>query len=273
MKQIKIENNGVEQLITVPENSKVTIDGSVVVFEPKFKKGDIVYSEWETTLKSENSCIGIYDSTDALFHRLFVKYLDRDDEISFNGAICEGHTLRLANIFQKANLFAKLNKEGKQWNAEKLCIEDLKVIPKVGDCVKLTRTNTFVNVLSVISEIKNGRYYYKSRVIADKIANEPGYWEIEDNTIFYVLKNDQFQSELSKLGFEYNFENDTISEIKWKPKEGEVYWHITVEFEPARQLNDNVSYDLTRINAFNCFKTSELCQQTIDKIKQVLSEK
>ena len=272
MKQILIEKNGVEHIMNIPDGSKVTIDGNVVVFEPKFKKGDIVYSEWETTLKSENSCIGIYDSTDALFHRLFVKYLDRDNEISFNGAICEGHTLRLANIFQKANLFAKLNKEGKQWNAEKLCIEDLKAVPKVGDYVVLKATSliiyckvveSYCNIIKFKLCLKNG------------IVSSIGSWELNiSGCEEKILSEEQFQSELAQLGFEYNFENDTISELKWKPKKGETIYYFDYKLDiESDEYDEDCNLDKEMYANGNCFKTKELCQQAIDKIKQVLSEK
>lgn len=262
MKQIKIENNGVEQLITVPENSKVTIDGNVVVFEPKFKKGDCVIGK------------GSYHPKMAKFVEFIKDECGCQYDNNSNG--CHFRYLRLATIEEKNETLSYLKTEGKQWNEEKLCIEGLKVVPKVGDCVKLYIKDKYIAYF-VCKE--NCKFTPKKSFLCNVLEN--GYTvtktnlelNYNGNCEYDIQKKEQFQSELAQLGFEYNFENDTISELKWKPKDGEIYWHITVEFEPARQSNDNVSYDLTRINALNCFKTKELCQQAIDKIKQVLSEK
>ena len=257
MKQILIENNGVEQLITVPENSKVTIDGNVVVFEPKFKKGDCVIGK------------GSYHPKKAKFVE-FVKdeCVCRYDN---NSNYCNFKYLRLATIEEENETLSDLKAEGKQWNAEKLCIEDFKVVPKVGDYFK-SSSNTIAKCCELD---KGGNPKCTTVFISDGKLNT-FYSNItcfKHSNTFKILTESEYAKEYAQLGFEYDFDNDTISELKWEPKEGEIYWYITVEFEPARQLNDNVSYDLTRINALNCFKTKELCQQAIDKIKQVLSEK
>ena len=170
MKQIKIENNGVEQLITVPENSKVTIDGNVVVFEPKFKKGDCVIGKDSNYPKMakfvefvKDECVCRYDN---------------------NSRGCNFKYLRLATIEEKNETLSDLKAEGKQWNAEKLCIEDL----------------------------------------------------------------------------------------KWNPKIGELFYYFDDELDLCSDAYNKLGYSIT-IKCGNCFKTKELCQQAIDKIKQVLSEK
>ena len=185
MKQIKIENNGVEQLITVPGNSKVTIDGNVIVFE------------------------------------------------------------------------------------------HLKIVPKVGDCVKLYFKDKYIAYF-VCKE--NGKFIPKKSFLCNVLEN--GYTvtktnlelDYNGNCEYDIQEEQQFQAELAQLGFEYNFENDTISEIKWKPKEGERYFYFTGSY-PCETYYAKCRLDDSRIEFGNCFKTSELCQQAIDKIKQVLNEK
>ena len=45
MKTIKIEQNGVETMsFQIPENASVKIDDKVIVVEPEFKKGNILFA-------------------------------------------------------------------------------------------------------------------------------------------------------------------------------------------------------------------------------------
>ena len=258
MKQIKIENNGVEQLITVPENSKVTIDGNVVVFEPKFKKGDCVIGKGSCHPKKAKFVEFVKDECGCRYDN------------NSNG--CHFRYLRLATIEEKNETLSDLKAEGKQWNAEKLCIEDLKAVPKVGDYVVLKATSliiyckvveSYCNIIKFKLCLKNG------------IVSSIGSWELNiSGCEEKILSEEQFQSELAQLGFEYNFENDTISELKWKPKKGETIYYFDYKLDiESDEYDEDCNLDKEMYANGNCFKTKELCQQAIDKIKQVLSEK
>lgn len=269
MKQIKIENNGVEQLITVPENSKVTIDGNVVVFEPKFKKGDVI-SDGNWLLVYESDC-GSNDCNH------FVAYNKKSNFIDFGCSFGGFINPKLSSASEKQLLFDALAKEGKQWNAEKLCIEDLKVVPKVGDCVKLYFKDKYIAYF-VCKE--NGKFTPKKSFLCNVLEN--GYTitktnlelDYNGNCEYDIQEEQQFKYELAQLGFEYNFENDTISELTWKPKNGDTIYFIDCDFSVDNDTFDGLSsLDIRMYECGNTFKTSELCQQAIDKIKQVLSEK
>lgn len=274
MKQIKIENNGVNQLITVPENSKVTIDGKVVVFEPKFKKGDVIY--WS----GFNPSLGIILSEcpsfpDDSYNAFMIKSMTSIDK-----SLKHKH-IRFATDSEKQLIFDALAKEGKQWNAEKLCIEDLKVFPEVGDCVKCYDKDNLNTIFYFVcggfdkdgDPYEKNNYRVKNKIIQEELE-EIGY--PSDEFIFEIPNKDQFQSELSQLGFEYNFENYTISELKWKPKEMEVIfvldWSTRLGWNTTTHKYDTSDFD-SFYNHGRVFKSEKECQQAIDKIKQVLSEK
>lgn len=259
MKQIKIENNGIEQLITVPENSKVTIDGNVVVFEPKFKKGDCVIGK------------GSYHPKKAKFVE-FVKdeCVCRYDN---NSNYCNFKYLRLATIEEENETLSDLKAEGKQWNAEKLCIEDLEVIPKVGDYFK---TNRGIYAKCTETKGKNPKCtaQYIDEGKPNTVLGQKNITVMLHSNTFEILTRKQFQSELAQLGFEYNFENDTISELKWKPKEGDAYYYFNNNLENVKiHFSEICNGDKIKVCIGNCFKTKELCQRAIDKIKKILSEK
>jgi len=148
----------------------------------------------------------------------------------------------------------------------------LKVVPKVGDCVKLSRKNNELCILAVISEVVDGYYKYKSRIIDDIVYNEDGVWIISNDTIFEILSKDQFQKELSDLGFEYNFEDDTFSELKWKPKDGEACFLIDVNgnFIVNNIIYSENSWTERAFNSGRIFKTFPECEEVITKIKNIL---
>ena len=114
------------QKITIPENSKVSIENGVIIIEsnePKFKRGDILES---TT----------GDGAIVIFKEM-------EDEIGFLSFACK-HRIEFGNGWiadkfkpateqSKQLLFDHLKSRGKRWNAEKMVVEDIPVELKEGD--------------------------------------------------------------------------------------------------------------------------------------------
>jgi len=173
---------------------------------------------------------------------------------------------RLATPSEAQLLFDALAKAGKQWNAEKLCIEDLKVEPKVGDCVKVisyvnSRELLFVHGgKSEFGNIKNkGDYIYNQNMVGSNTSLAFN----SDYSIIQILTPTQFQAELSELGFEYDFDTDKIREKKWMPKLNERYYSIiTINSTWAEH-----SVDERRMKDGLIFKTAQEAEVELDKIK------
>ena len=112
------------QKITIPENSKVSIENGVIIIEsnePKFKRGDILECELFGT-------IVIFDTYNAdgsinlIYNNAFL--LDNYDWSAKNW--------KHASEQSKQLLFDHLKSKGKRWNYEKMVVED---VLKVGDLV------------------------------------------------------------------------------------------------------------------------------------------
>jgi len=221
----------------------------VTEFETGFSRGDVVISKqnWMCIYK-HSGCyyLGLSQNTNKL------------DLIE---STCP--TIRLATQSEKQLLFNALAEAGKQWNAEALQIEDLKVEPKVGDCVKARYADKF------FFGIFKGDSTTKRVGTVDGVGN--GRFKTYDS--IEILTPSKFQSEVNALGFEYDFNNDTFKELRWEPKKGDNYWHITTEFKAVELCNDDVAYDERKINAGNFFKTKSECESVIEKIKNVLKSK
>ena len=179
---------------------------------------------------------------------------------------------RPATNSEKQILFDALAKEGKQWNAETLQIEDMKVIPKADDCVRYEYKGEKYGYL-VCKYTDNMNCHTKGDIYGCGSKRvKKGKADISLDSIFEILTPTQFQFELSYLGFVYNFENDTITVKKWIPKNGEVYFYFDSELSLKKHDYDVFDSDNERIKNGNCFKTKSECKAAIDKIKKVLNE-
>jgi len=247
-----------EQTFSIPEGcKKVTFkqegDKIITIFEPEFKKGDII--------THKDGAIIIYTG----------KY---NYGINPYGDYCENIVCQIPGewIFSNEEDTEKLHlvfkEHGKQWNPETMEIEDSKV-EKFVKCTTVSGDIIYGN----IKKVKGSVIYFikalcKNVIDADKILS------LGDCSTISIFPKDEFQSELNALGFKYNFEDDTISELKWKPKWGESYF--TPDFtagdlrcEEFIWEDDNI--DINRYSDGFCFKTGKECIEAIFKIKKSIS--
>lgn len=271
-----------KQTFKIPENCKfitqeldVENNRIITTFEPEFKRGDIVFCK-----ESKDHATFVFDKIDK------IDKIDKYNEVfvicgfGYAGLFLENCTVSflnptIANDKQKAQFYENIAEEGKQWNPETLCVEDLKVIPKVGDCVKAYDIDGSIRYLVVDSITGHGRvcargmYCYKEHSKSATLQSKTKCL-FSGGFQYKILSEDRFQKELNDLGFEYNFDNDTIKEIKWSPKEGEAFYYFSGLLNPIKNTNTNNSAEKNLISDGNCFKTKEECEEAILKIKNLL---
>ena len=123
---MEIINKTITTTIEVPAGAKILNiiqenDIVMIEFAPKFKEGDFLYSH-------------AYDKETILIFKKIYKnrlyyYVSMENSNSLN--LCELNywinidDFRLATEVEKQQLLYIMKKNGKQWNAEKLCIEDI----------------------------------------------------------------------------------------------------------------------------------------------------
>jgi len=227
-------------------------DKIVTTFEKKekFKKGDILFCD---SISGLNGII-ILENGSYTTKIPYLCHLAKSGNFYFTNSVTNENfpKLRFATDSEKQLLFDALAHKGKQWNAEKLCIEDLKVVPKVGDCCRIDFIGEGKGIHDYLVYGVDNRS--KGNIFSTRFGVN-SYMSYDDDVEFIIITKDQFQSELNALGFEYNFENDTISDLKWKPKEGELYYYIMdCVVLGCRHFTDGI--DMVRIDSGNCFKTS-----------------
>lgn len=180
--------------ITLPKGAKVcTIDAKAddgvlnvtVNLEQKYvpKDGDIVYAQWGDD-RGGYKWIFIYKEahTDPYKYCDVYAYLgiERDgktaSELHFDDHCTTQELLRPATEAEKQRFFDTLAKEGKQWNAEKKCIEDL---PRWrAGCNKtylyISSQCSIIEESECNAHIDDSRYnignYFRTREAAEKVA-------------------------------------------------------------------------------------------------------
>ena len=182
--------------ITLPKDAKVyTIDAKAnggvlnvtVNLEQKYipKDGDIVYAQWEGD-RSNYKWIFIYKKslTDPYKNCDIYAYLgiERDrkpvSELHFNESCTSQELLRPATEAEKQRLFDALAKQGKRWNAEKKCIEDLpRWRAEVGSDYYLIERNLTIRTQKdlrweIDDSIHNAGNYFRTREAAEKVASQ-----------------------------------------------------------------------------------------------------
>ena len=133
-RQIKIESDGIEQTISIPENAKVTVDENIILFEPKFKNGDILFRQYSSNFKYVFILDHVKD--DLIYYECILDLSTKPYPIKIKndygiGGIDE--KVRLASDSEKQQLFSALEREGKRWNPDTLEIEDIKWTHRTGD--------------------------------------------------------------------------------------------------------------------------------------------
>ena len=265
MTTIQIKKDGQDpQVINLPEGAKIIIEDGITVVEPEFKDGDIVFGSY-----NGNSWIGIFNkyinNNTFNYHARICNYsLEYSDYVSIG--LCQ----RLATESERQLLIDILAKDGKQWNPGTKQIEELKYIPKVGDCVKLTNGNE--SVFIEVSNVKNGRPCGYRSIVNGKTVYTSNHmptpwgdhWRVEKIT------PEELQVKFNGLGYEYNFETHTAEKLRWKPKKGETYYYpdqfCSNLYRSA--VNDTDSFDKKCIELKLAFKTPE---EAIKCAKKMLS--
>ena len=149
--------------------NRVTIEQQgnkiVTTFEPEFKEGDILVKKYKDGFFGGMEYIFILDNIDIdglINYKAF--YSKRSKSVTIGtgygiGSIKDSvHLeLRYATESERQLLFNAIAKEGRQWNVEKKCIEDLK--PKKWRAEE------------------GGRYYYVNEVLSDVDAA----FDLEEN--------------------------------------------------------------------------------------------
>lgn len=105
--------------------------------------------------------------------------------------------------------------------------ESEKYIPEVGDCVKLETFSDFP-VFYRVTHKDATKIYTESVILTDKELEigETEYKYIIHDYKWIKITQEELQAEYAKIGYKYNFEDNTVEKLRWKPKIDDMYWSI-----------------------------------------------
>lgn len=275
-----------KHIINLPKNkvaeniSVKTENGQIIVnyeLKEKFnlKKGEIYYIE--TALG--NNFLGIYKNiTQTRFYtyvslfnlqRLYLNYKILDADCNIKDIIF----IRKASEKEKETLLNNLAKEGLQWNAEKMCIEDI-FNPKDGDFLVSERGSIFI--------YKPSSYYYDTYyggycvMFVDNDLNldiSESLTHIKGCRYATESEKQKFLEKLKEAGYTWNAEKKCLEEYVWKPKKGEGYFFLGVDLKVYSNTYYGTYIDYSLISIGNCFQTEEQAEKKAEELKEVLKKK
>lgn len=256
------------------ENGQILVD---VELKEKFdpKDGDFLMGELTEAViiyKSTNIDGGVVSYTGGT--------LVKNTHISLRTDCGWGYTesYRYATEEEKSAFLERLEKElHKRWNPDKKCLEDV-YVPKFGDIVKVVaprkaERNYMICIFpdKEIPKEQTNNFYDIANVARNlSLSNSCGF--VLDQTIVPASESEKQElfDKLAEVGKRWNPDTKQLEDIRWKPKEGEMYYFIdpVIGILYTTFLN-RCSIDRKRIETNNCFKTKEATQRVEDQIKEI----
>lgn len=268
------ENKVAENISVKTENNQIIVNYNL---KEKFnlKKGEIYYVESTTG----NKFICIYKEIANHYFRNYASLFNLTClYCNHSGINADCHVrniiyIRKVTLQEKESLFNTLAKEGKQWNAKKMCVEDI-LNPKDGDFLADEDGNVFIYSSESISKDTFGCYcgtYEGDGAIGlSKSLN----WTFKEGCRYATeLEKQEFLEKLKEAGYTWNSEKKCLEEYIWKLKKGEKYFYIGINLKVYSNNYYDTHIDYLLISVGNCFQTEEQAEKKAKELKEVLKKK
>lgn len=128
-----------------------------------------------------------------------------------------------------------------------------KYTPTAGDCVRVDFTG-YVGFAHIKEVCEHKANYHVLIDSYNELMQNDWYDSAYDAT---QLTPEELQAEFNKLGYEYNFETHEATKIRWKPRDGEIYYYVSTGCKVIKAKNDNCYGDIELIKIGNCYRTPE----------------
>lgn len=185
----------------------------------------------------------------------------------------DSECLRLVELFNDGLTDDQIGKHGKQWNAKKMCIEDI-FNPKDGDFLADEDGNVFIYSSESISKDTFGCYcgtYDDGETIC--LLNNCNWIFKEGCRYATESEKQEFLEKLKEAGYIWNTEKKCLEKYVWKPKYGETYYSISGALHVIELTCINNEMDDRMIGIGNCFQTIEQAEKKAKELKEVLKKK
>ena len=157
------------------------------------------------------------------------------------------------------------------YNDEAYSVEVIdKYVPKVGDCVKVECDKTNFYWFKV-QELTNTIVDFSLAVREDLTIAKDDYFFINKYRIYTQITPEELKAKYAEAGYDWDYETDTITPLKWTPKDGDFVWYLLDDFTIVNGFYDENLYYLLEKDLL--FKTEAECQKFADHCMSYLNNK
>lgn len=267
------ENKVAENISVKTENGQIVIDYDLKE-KLDLKEGEIYFVE---TLDGNNV---VYIHKSVVYNEIFwyALFFLENTRVYFNDLcwimdVSDIVSIRLATFKEKKALFNTLAKQGKQWNADKMCIEDI-FDPKDGDFLVKS------GFVFIYKNPTNPHFHQKvcgcycgqaeSTLNVDKCS----FWTDFEGCRYATESEKQaFLEKLKEAGYTWNAEKKCLEEYAWKPEKGVEYFYIGIYLKVYSTIYCDTYVDHQLILAENYFQTKEQAEKKAKELREVLKKK
>ena len=276
---ITLQDGQTAKIIVENGKTKIMIENKEVKEEePMFKKGDVVFLEVQGDNKIYQHII-ITKSIYGNRHHFYADFCINDNELYYGYESMwfskeNIKSIRYATEKEKRTLLVAMLNKGLFWDENKMKVRTL----KYGDIIT-TKDNKEYVWYSIFKEIKDENVYsYASLCKSSNICfgGKNPLCYIRDISSIGFSTTEERQTLFDKIEKEehkkWNVETKKFEKIRWRAKEGEIYWFITEYFDISCHAEEDGEEDEFLFSASNYFQTKELAEAARDKIKELLSK-
>lgn len=254
-------------------DGKIEVSYEADIDFSKLVKGNV----YVVTTKSGNTFINIFKGINKCYYYGYISLLSNGCSIIYNENLA--YTNNIVNILPATQyeidlLMNQLKKDGKVWNKDKMCVEDI-FNPKDGDFLVSGAGSIFIYKPSLYYDDSYGSYC--GTFITEDSLN------LDISESWTCIEGCHYATEAEKQTFltrlkeeenlVWNAEKKCLEKYIWKPEYNEIYYYISWEFKVCSIFYQGSSWDRKMIENNNCFQTKEEARKYAEKFIEILKNR
>ena len=150
-----------------------------------------------------------------------------------------------------------------------------KYVPKVGDCVMVEPKGSDILYWCKITETTEKLACFDIVINSKLEVSKKGFFNISDDRVYTKITHEELKAKYAEAGYDWDYETDTIKPSKWKPKDGDEVWCLSVFYKPIKYtLDENDTYfNKALLEKGLLFQTEEECQKFADHCWEFINKK
>ena len=162
-------------------------------------------------------------------------------------------------------------------NGDYKCEVTESYVPKEGDCVMMKNKELNVIYWCKITDITTTLVDFKLSVNNRLEISKKGSFKISENRIYTQITPEELKAKYAEAGYDWDYETDTITPIKWIPKDGDTIWYLMYFLKPISSVyysvfHQDLSFFKNLLDKGLLFPTEEECQKFADHCMKYINK-